>query len=136
MDIHLYMWFCVALCVLHTDIPCRKYHKYHLYQYESLNVDSVLKDVGTLSCNEYSHGITHFLMSTDVILVLYMSSTEFALPMFVYVDYHLFRWCPLYPFLKWHSFCHSVRKRHGTPNVWTYYHFLWWHTIFTFNTKK
>ena len=36
--------------------------------------------------------ITHFLMSTDVILVLYMSSREFALPMFVYFDYCLFRW--------------------------------------------
>ena len=79
---------------------------------------------------------THFLISNDVILVFYMSSTEFALPMFVYFDYHLFRWCSIESFSWMAQFCHSVRKCHSTTNVQTYCHFLWWHyTILTFDIK-
>ena len=143
MDIHLYMWFCVALVVFNTYIHCHKYHKYHLHQSESLNPDSVLKDVGTVSCNEYTHGILEFYSVYTISYVYWCyfgALYEFLrvyTPNVCLLWLSLFRWCSITSFSYMVQFCHSVRKCHVTPSVWTYYHFLSWHyTIFTFYTKK
>ena len=61
----LYICTCVFVCCTRCfsywyTLPQISYiyNKYHLYQYESLNVDKV----GTLSCSEYTHGILEFYL--------------------------------------------------------------------------